>query len=253
MDSLAANGVRFERSYCTAPVCGPARSSLITSRMPHTTGAEVSGQTPDPANPNMGEVFRQAGYTTAWAGKWHLSESYPREGIAGLEYLHVPADTKFRLGSQTDGPAADETVPLVVGWKGVTLAGRCDRTHLVSGLDVLPTMCDYAGIGLGGDFEGMSLRPLIETPGRPGREFLVTKLQSHSQDLSRKGHMLRTARYKYIVFSHGRNREMLFDLEEDPGETVNLALHPSSKPNLEHHRSLLHAWIVRTGDHFQGV
>ena len=40
----------------------------------------------------------------------------------------------------------EAAVPLIVSWKGVTPAGRVDRTHLVSGLDVLPTICDYARV-----------------------------------------------------------------------------------------------------------
>jgi arylsulfatase A-like enzyme len=38
MDFLADQGVRFSRAYCTSPVCGPARSSIVSGRMPHETG-----------------------------------------------------------------------------------------------------------------------------------------------------------------------------------------------------------------------
>jgi arylsulfatase A-like enzyme len=396
MDSVVAGGVRFEKSYCTTPVCGPSRSSLITSRMPHITGVNINGQVPDPSIPNMGQIFRDAGYATAWAGKWHLPKSYPQGPIPGFEYLPVPKGTKFRLGSETDRPVAVEaikflrrrherpfllgvslhnphdicwsvredppepiderllpplpanfeidpnepefiavcrertkygpeilytkdwdrrrwreylyqyyrhaeevdseigrilsalreqgleddtlvvltsdhgegaaahrwvvklmlseepaTVPLVVSWKGVTPAGQVDKTHLVSGLDVLPTMCDYAGVGLRDDFEGMSLRPLMENPGRPDREFVVTELASDSQDLTKRGRMVRTQRYKYIAFSFGARPEMLFDVVNDPGEMNNLALGDSAKGELDRHRRLLRGWISRTGDDFQ--
>ena len=40
----------------------------------------------------------------------------------------------------------EAAVPLIVSWKGVTPGGRIDRKHLVSALDVLPTICDYAGV-----------------------------------------------------------------------------------------------------------
>jgi arylsulfatase A-like enzyme len=72
MDALAKTGVRFEQSYCTAPVCSPSRSSLVTSRMPHETGVPHNlHQNFDVSLPNMGTIFREAGYRTAWAGKWH--------------------------------------------------------------------------------------------------------------------------------------------------------------------------------------
>ena len=95
MDSIAAHGVRFEKSYCTAPVCGPSRSSLVTSRMPHVTGVNVNGQTPDPSLSNMGHVFRDAGYATAWAGKWHLPKSYPQGPVRALSTCPFPTGRSF--------------------------------------------------------------------------------------------------------------------------------------------------------------
>ena len=62
MDALAAAGTRFAQAYCAAPVCGPSRASLVTGRLPHEHGVLVNGMTPDPAVPNIGELFRHAGY-----------------------------------------------------------------------------------------------------------------------------------------------------------------------------------------------
>src|SRR5437870_3941048 len=42
LDSLAANGVRFERTYVTNPVCSPSRMSLMTGRMPSSIGMECN-------------------------------------------------------------------------------------------------------------------------------------------------------------------------------------------------------------------
>jgi hypothetical protein len=63
--------------------------------------------------------------------------------------------------------------------------------------------------------------------------------------------MIRTERYKYIAFSFGARREMLFDLVEDPGETNNLALGDSATRELGRHRRLLREWIAQTGDDFK--
>lgn len=77
MDNLARTGIYFTQSYCTSPVCGPSRSSLITGRMPHETGVVWNSTNISPVYPSLAHIFSKAGYNTAWAGKWHLPESYP--------------------------------------------------------------------------------------------------------------------------------------------------------------------------------
>ena len=40
IDALARGGMRFDRAFVTASSCSPSRSSIITGRYPHNTGAE---------------------------------------------------------------------------------------------------------------------------------------------------------------------------------------------------------------------
>jgi len=46
MDGLAASGMRFERAYCTNPVCVPSRFSLMTGRMPSAIGVRCNDHHP---------------------------------------------------------------------------------------------------------------------------------------------------------------------------------------------------------------
>ncbi len=72
IDRLAARGVRFDRAYCTFPLCGPSRNSFLTGLHPNSTGilanAQVFRQT-IPSQPSMPQVFRNAGYFAARIGK----------------------------------------------------------------------------------------------------------------------------------------------------------------------------------------
>lgn len=72
IDRLAARGVRFERAYCSYPLCGPSRNSLLTGLYPNSTGilsnAQIFRQS-IPKQISLPQAFRQAGYFSARIGK----------------------------------------------------------------------------------------------------------------------------------------------------------------------------------------
>jgi len=132
-------------------------------------------------------------------------------------------------------------VPFIMSYKGKIPVGKIDKTHLVSnGLDLLPTLCDYAGIKTPEGLPGRSLRPLAKGKAVEWRDFVVAE--------SHYSRMLRTKRYKYCVYDSGSRREQLIDMENDPGEMKNLAGVEDYKDVLEEHRRLLRGWCEKTGD-----
>ncbi len=91
LERLAARGVCFTESYCVAPQCSPARSSLLTGLYPHQTGVQTNldaiGARPLQAGSRtLGDIARDAGYRTAYFGKWHLS-SAPGPEAFGFDYV----------------------------------------------------------------------------------------------------------------------------------------------------------------------
>jgi arylsulfatase A-like enzyme len=136
-------------------------------------------------------------------------------------------------------------VPLIVSQKGVTKRGTSDKM-VNTGLDILPTMLDFAGIARPKKLTGRSLRPLsLGEPAAQWRDHLV--LENHMDQTgmvgdirpSVQGRLVRTERYKYCVYSQGHRRESLVDLQADPGETKDLAQDPAYRPVLLEHRALL--------------
>jgi arylsulfatase len=93
IDSLARHGLRFTQFYNCGRCC-PTRASLMTGLYPHQAG--VGRMTNDAKLPGyrgqllpdcvtIAEVLHAAGYRTAMAGKWHLSNAV--EGPDHLKYL----------------------------------------------------------------------------------------------------------------------------------------------------------------------
>jgi arylsulfatase A-like enzyme len=130
-----------------------------------------------------------------------------------------------------------------------------DRDHLVStGLDLIPTLCDYAGIAAPEGLRGLSVRSIAS--GKPldrWRDFVVSETEFDYDKTATGiyGRMVRTSRYKYIVYSEGTLREQLFDMETDPGEMRNLAIDARTKDILVDCRAKLAQWCRDTGDRFQ--
>lgn len=72
LDRLAREGMRFTRAFNTCSSCSPSRSSIITGRYPHATGAERLHMPLPKEQVTFVEKLKGAGYWCAQAGKWHL-------------------------------------------------------------------------------------------------------------------------------------------------------------------------------------
>jgi len=351
IDRLIKRGVTFSHSYSTSPVCSPARSSMLTGRMPVETGVVANGGYIHDSVPNLGQWLGQSGYDTAYCGKWHLPGNYstdipgfrvlpagdgqgdlvdsmvsrscetylktrsqekpfllvsslmqphdicfwgiwfrdlvPKEmGFQGIDNLpELPPNHGFKLKEpkkladnkesdwseeqwqyynhiyyrQTEMLDADigrildaldssgqaestvvvftsdhgesrgrharrgkwspydesARVPLVFSCPGKITEGLEDEEHLASGLDIFPTLCDFAGIDTPPMPHARSLRPLLEGRSTDWREFLVYETQIF-------GRTVRTPGYKYVEYE-GDPQRMLFDVRADQWETNNLA------------------------------
>ena len=155
---------------------------------------------------------------------------------------HGDMDSAHRLEHKTMLYDEAARVPLIVSHKGRTRAGGVDREHLVSsGLDLIPTMCDYAGIEAPAGLPGRSIRALAE-----GQRVDAWRDQVVAE--GEFGRMVRTARYKYSIYESGRHREQLIDMQTDPGEMDNLAGKGRFQPILADHRRRLAKWVNKVDD-----
>jgi arylsulfatase A-like enzyme len=73
IDRLANQGVTFINATSTCPLCTPFRGMLQTGRYPTHSGLVLNFADVNPNQKCVAHIFRDAGYDTAFIGKWHLS------------------------------------------------------------------------------------------------------------------------------------------------------------------------------------
>lgn len=81
LDRLARQGTFFKHAVTPQPVCGPCRSCLQTGQYATTTGCYANGIDLENDSPKLAELFNEAGYRTAYFGKWHLSNSTGKQAV----------------------------------------------------------------------------------------------------------------------------------------------------------------------------
>jgi len=146
---------------------------------------------------------------------------------------------------------------------------------MVSNADLMPTLCEVAGIEPPAEIDGKSLLPLVRGEVAKLHERIFVELTYHAAYDPMRG--IRTERFKYIrsfadrpfwlppnvdngltkdwykrnrpeVFQTPRPKEMLFDLQSDPLERNNLVGEPKFEPVLNELRSALDRWMEATDD-----
>lgn len=139
---------------------------------------------------------------------------------------HGDMDAAHRMEHKTALYEESANIPFIIMWKGHIPGGKTDSIHLVSnGLDLLPTVCDYAGISGTADPRGRSLRPLLEGKSDGWRKTLGVETEIGRMIVS-------SDKLKYIKYDAVGIEEQLLDLKKDPYEMKQFSKDPAYHDNL---------------------
>jgi len=126
LDSLAREGMRFDRVYCVNSICTPSRASIITGQYPQRNGVlDLNGVLPTKSQLLPIEM-KKAGYLTAMIGKWHLKDEplnfdyycvLPGQGKYFDPEFNVRGDKPWPKNSiHTKGHSSDVITDLTLDW-----------------------------------------------------------------------------------------------------------------------------------------
>ncbi|TAL30466.1 MAG: DUF4976 domain-containing protein [Spirochaetes bacterium] len=80
LDRLSREGVHFTNAFTTTSLCSPSRASFLTGQYAHAHGVRNNLTPWRDENVTFMELLKNAGYDTAFIGKWHM----PGEGLPRL-------------------------------------------------------------------------------------------------------------------------------------------------------------------------
>ncbi len=142
---------------------------------------------------------------------------YGKNTIVIFTSDHGDMDAAHRLEHKSFFYEEASRIPFIISGKKI-VEGKVDYTTLVNnGVDLLPTLCDLAGI-----------KSPVGLPGKSIAHSLIGKnIENNAQRIyleNEIGYMVTDGRYKYAIYNTGKTNELLIDLKTDPGEMHNLAL-----------------------------
>ena len=120
------------------------------------------------------------------------------------------------------------SMPLVARLPAEIPANQINEDIVVN-LDFAPTILDFAGVAIPDDFQGHSLRPLMEsrTPDKWRNSMYYHYYEyPHGWHDVKRHYGVRTDRHKLIHFYNDIDTWELYDLQEDPSEMNNLIESP---------------------------
>ncbi len=125
-------------------------------------------------------------------------------------------------------------VPLIIAAPAAKANGQgCGR--IVETIDIYPTLTDLCGIAAPANLPGASLRPLLDNPQAAWNRPAFTQVQRKNFP----GRSVRTERWRYTEWDHGRRGVELYDHDHDPREFKNLATDPQHASVVAEMRGLL--------------
>lgn len=145
-----------------------------------------------------------------------------RDTLVIMTSDHGDHDGSHRLEHKTFFYDEAARVPWIMRLPGRIPAGGIVGHGLVAtGLDLMATCCDYAGVAVPRHCRGHSQRAVAEA--RPDAS---PRTDAYGENAVSR--MIATRQWKYVRYDGGRGAEQLYDLVRDPGETRNHAHDPAN-------------------------
>jgi uncharacterized sulfatase len=176
-----------------------------------------------------------------------------RQGLAQNTVVVFLSDHGYHLGEHGQWQKMTvfeeaARVPLIISAPGMKAAGKATG-RLAELVDIYPTLADLCGLKAPTDLEGVSLRPLLDDPGRAWKKGAFTQVihrrkggraDGQKGKAASVGRSVRTERYRYTEWGEGQDGTELYDHERDPLELRNLAADPQSTAVMKELKTMLH-------------
>jgi N-sulfoglucosamine sulfohydrolase len=175
--------------------------------------------------------------------------------------------------------------PWIMRWPAQIKPGRVDAEHIISGIDLMPTLLDAVGLEAPPGMDGFSFMPLLQGQTQKGRDLVFTQFYQTAGKRNYPMRCVQSARYGYIFnpWSNGtrvfknesqagrtmqamqtptntadtarrvafflyRTPEELYDFSQDPDALNNLIGDPAHADELNRLRAALDSWMETTQD-----
>jgi arylsulfatase A-like enzyme len=144
-------------------------------------------------------------------------------------------------------------VPFIFNYNGLKPAKS--NAMIQTGTDLLPTLCEFAGLPLPNKTRGIGLKKILTGAATTiDRKFVVVSdhlvqgAAVNGKIPMPEGRMIRNQQFKYWIYNEGMQRETLYDIKNDPYELVNLVNDPKYQTALKDCRAQLMEWAVKNKD-----
>ncbi len=107
LDQLAREGVKFDNAFSPQPVCGPCRALFQTGKWPTETGCFRNNIMLPAGVKTLANYIEEAGYETAYIGKWHLASDGELEKPPRIDHTVTAIPRQLRGGYTGFWRAAD--------------------------------------------------------------------------------------------------------------------------------------------------
>ena len=179
-------------------------------------------------------------YTDAQIGK--VLDALEKEGLADNTIIVLWGDHGWQLGEHglwhkhTNFEIAARAPLLISVPKQKTAGQKCNAP--VEFVDVYPTLADLCGLPKPTGLAGSSLKPFIENPATPMAKVAISQYPRNAgQAGAVMGYSIRDERWRATFWRERTGSKIvateLYDEQNDPNETVNLAAKPEHKALLE--------------------